>query len=79
MGKDHLNTQLFDEYAAAFAIGIDAALSSGGHVRTQMFTDSVAGLIEPGAPIVDFGCGPGRIARAIATCVGGHASIGASV
>jgi ubiquinone/menaquinone biosynthesis C-methylase UbiE len=55
---------LFDRESARW----DRRYAPGGSMaaRVERFVATVAGLAEPGAHVLDFGCGAGHIARALA-------------
>lgn len=57
-----MNRQMFDATAATFAQNIDASLASGTYVRGELFVNALKRHVPRGARVLDFGCGPGRIA-----------------
>jgi ubiquinone/menaquinone biosynthesis C-methylase UbiE len=58
--------QVFDNLAGKFARDIDSMISSGKYVRGELFVELTTRMLPPGADIVDFGCGPGRISGLLA-------------
>jgi 2-polyprenyl-3-methyl-5-hydroxy-6-metoxy-1,4-benzoquinol methylase len=59
---------LFDETAAAFAASTDQQLARDRYLRGQHFVDAVLATTAAQAYILDYGCGPGRLAQ----CIGRH-------
>jgi 2-polyprenyl-3-methyl-5-hydroxy-6-metoxy-1,4-benzoquinol methylase len=57
--------ELFDQSAEAFARGIDAQIEAGSYIRGDLFTSMASRYFRPGGRVLDFGCGPGRIALAL--------------
>jgi 2-polyprenyl-3-methyl-5-hydroxy-6-metoxy-1,4-benzoquinol methylase len=62
-----MQTELFDKSATAFAAQIDAQIAAGVYVRGRLFADSISRNVRPGGDVLDYGCGPGRITRIIAS------------
>jgi ubiquinone/menaquinone biosynthesis C-methylase UbiE len=56
---------LFDETAATFAAGTDEQLGRDRYIRGQRFVEAVLGTTPAGAYVLDYGCGPGRLAQLI--------------
>jgi 2-polyprenyl-3-methyl-5-hydroxy-6-metoxy-1,4-benzoquinol methylase len=59
------NVELFDQSAEAFARGTDAQISTGSYIRGNLFTGMSSRYVKPGGRVLDYGCGPGRIAVAL--------------
>lgn len=57
---------LFDRTAQAFADGIDRSIAAHRYLRGALFVEAVERHVPRGGRILDFGCGPGRIARLVA-------------
>jgi 2-polyprenyl-3-methyl-5-hydroxy-6-metoxy-1,4-benzoquinol methylase len=66
MATDKQTVDLFDQTAGRFAQQIDALIRTGGYVRGRLFDDLAKKHCEPGGFILDYGCGPGRIAHLLA-------------
>jgi SAM-dependent methyltransferase len=60
-----MGLSLFDETAGSFAAGTDVQLARNRYVRGERFLEAVLALTPPCAYILDYGCGPGRLARLI--------------
>jgi 2-polyprenyl-3-methyl-5-hydroxy-6-metoxy-1,4-benzoquinol methylase len=61
-----MSESLFDRTAVAFANATDRLAASGRYVRGDLFTRAVKKSVPPGAHLLDYGCGPGRIAGLLA-------------
>jgi len=59
------NVELFDQSAEAFARGTDAQISTGSYIRGNLFTGMASRYFKSGGRVLDYGCGPGRIAVAL--------------
>jgi 2-polyprenyl-3-methyl-5-hydroxy-6-metoxy-1,4-benzoquinol methylase len=59
------NVELFDRTAEAFTRGTDAHIEAGSYIRGDLFTGMASRYFRPGGRVLDFGCGPGRIATAL--------------
>jgi SAM-dependent methyltransferase len=57
---------LFDRTADAFARSADDHIERGAYVRGRLFVESVRRAVPAGARVLDYGCGPGRIAWLLA-------------
>jgi 2-polyprenyl-3-methyl-5-hydroxy-6-metoxy-1,4-benzoquinol methylase len=66
MAINKQTVDLFDQTAGRFAQQIDTLIRTGGYVRGRLFDDLVKEHCEPGGFILDYGCGPGRIAHFLA-------------
>jgi SAM-dependent methyltransferase len=59
------SVQLFDQSAEAFARGTDAQIGAGSYIRGDLFTGMASRYFGHGGRVLDYGCGPGRIALAL--------------
>ncbi len=57
---------LFTRTASKFAAGTDRLIEVGKYVRGQVFVKAAKRFVRPGAKILDYGCGPGRISVLLA-------------
>ena len=57
---------VFDAHASAFAQSIDTAIASDKYVRGRLFVEAVTEHVRKEGVVLDYGCGPGRIARLVA-------------
>jgi 2-polyprenyl-3-methyl-5-hydroxy-6-metoxy-1,4-benzoquinol methylase len=62
-----MQTELFESTAAGFAAEIDAQIANGVYIRGRLFEESVCRNVRAGGAVLDYGCGPGRISRIIAS------------
>jgi|SRR5215472_1180345 len=60
-----MGLSLFDETAGSFAAGTDMQLARNQYVRGERFLEAVLAVTPPSGYILDYGCGPGRLARLI--------------
>jgi 2-polyprenyl-3-methyl-5-hydroxy-6-metoxy-1,4-benzoquinol methylase len=58
----------FDKLAGKFAADIDQAVGAGQYVRGNYFVGLARRWIPQGSYVLDYGCGPGRLGRAIQAC-----------
>ena len=59
-------TQVFDNTSAKFAGDIDGAIEAGRYLRGELFVELTKRTVKPGGHILDYGCGPGRLALLLA-------------
>ena len=57
-----IEPDLFDSSAREFARNTDVAIANGRYVRGRVFLAAMGGALRPPARILDYGCGPGRLA-----------------
>jgi SAM-dependent methyltransferase len=58
--------KLFDQVAERFARETDRALENNGYTRGRLILGMADRLISPGAHVLDYGCGPGRLSLLMA-------------
>jgi SAM-dependent methyltransferase len=56
----------FETAAKGFCTEIDRGLEGGTYIRGTLFTEAAKRVVPPGGNILDYGCGPGRIAMLLA-------------
>ena len=61
-----MSVQIFDAGSKSFTRQIDAAIGSGSYLRGQLFSDAIRNSVTVGEIVLDYGCGPGRIAAMLA-------------
>jgi 2-polyprenyl-3-methyl-5-hydroxy-6-metoxy-1,4-benzoquinol methylase len=64
--KWNRKSKLFDETAHAFAESTDRSVRMGRYERGALFLREAKRRVCPGGAILDYGCGPGRIAVMLA-------------
>ena len=57
---------LFTRTASEFVAGTDRLIEEGKYLRGQLFVRAAKRFARPGAKILDYGCGPGRISVLLA-------------
>lgn len=57
---------VFDLHASEFANSIDALIQQKRYLRGRLFLHAAKRLVPPNGEILDYGCGPGRIALLLA-------------
>jgi ubiquinone/menaquinone biosynthesis C-methylase UbiE len=57
---------LFDRTASEFANGIDAQIARNAYTRGALFLRALRETLPPGGQVLDYGCGPGRLALLVA-------------
>lgn len=57
-----MSHEMFNSTASSFAKVTDNSLARGYYVRGRLFVEALIKYVPFGAQILDFGCGPGRIA-----------------
>ena len=57
---------MFTATATEFAGGADRLVEEGKYVRGELFVRAAKRFVRPGGKILDYGCGPGRIAVLLA-------------
>jgi ubiquinone/menaquinone biosynthesis C-methylase UbiE len=57
---------LFDESARSFAANTDRLIANEMYWRGELFVRAAKNFVPPGGKILDYGCGPGRLARMLA-------------
>src|SRR5262249_36523603 len=60
-----MSLSLFDETAGIFAAGTDEQLAQNRYIRGERFAEAVLAVTPPSGYVLDYGCGPGRLARLI--------------
>jgi 2-polyprenyl-3-methyl-5-hydroxy-6-metoxy-1,4-benzoquinol methylase len=58
--------ELFETSASQFARSIDGLISSQCYVRGDLFVRAARASVPPNGKVLDYGCGPGRIAMLLA-------------
>src|SRR5262245_14107211 len=58
--------ELFDDLAPRFAKDTDDAIRAGRYVRGDLFVGLVKAAVRADGYVLDFGCGPGRLAILLA-------------
>jgi 2-polyprenyl-3-methyl-5-hydroxy-6-metoxy-1,4-benzoquinol methylase len=58
-------SSLFDETARSFAAGTDAQLARNRYTRGERFVEAVLASTPRPGDVLDYGCGPGRLAHLI--------------
>ena len=53
----------FDAGASTFAGNLDDAIAQGRFHRGRLFVDAARRRVIPGGRVLDYGCGPGRVAK----------------
>ncbi|MEO8132486.1 MAG: class I SAM-dependent methyltransferase [Betaproteobacteria bacterium] len=53
---------VFDQTAAQFTKSIDDSIRGGYYVRGKLFVELVTGAVRADGYVLDYGCGPGRLA-----------------
>ena len=61
-----MSVQIFDAGSNTFTRNIDAAIAKGTYRRGQLFAGAITGGVAAGESVLDYGCGPGRIAAMLA-------------
>jgi 2-polyprenyl-6-hydroxyphenyl methylase/3-demethylubiquinone-9 3-methyltransferase len=61
-----VDSTLFDRTASEFVGSADRRIEEGKYVRGEMFVKAAKRFVRPGGKILDYGCGPGRIAVLLA-------------
>ena len=61
-----MSVQIFDAGSNIFTRNIDAAIASGTYQRGQLFAAAITGGVALSEKLLDYGCGPGRIAAMLA-------------
>jgi len=66
LSEELIGHYLFNRTAKEFAIAIDSSIATNTYFRGDLFLTVTKRELPIGARILDYGCGPGRIARMIA-------------
>ena len=61
-----MTLSLFDATAREFAGSTDQSIREGRYARGQLFSSALRDQVPRCGHVLDFGCGPGRIARLVA-------------
>jgi 2-polyprenyl-3-methyl-5-hydroxy-6-metoxy-1,4-benzoquinol methylase len=59
------SVELFDRTAEAFTQNTDHKIEAGSYIRGELFTSMASRYFRTGGRVLDYGCGPGRIAIAL--------------
>lgn len=57
---------IFETSADMFARSTDVTIAAGLYRRGRLFVDAMRQCVRAGGPVLDYGCGPGRIAAMLA-------------
>src|SRR3981081_480280 len=72
--EDFVTSPLFEVTAESFAANTDAQIASDTYRRGELFLEAARKWIPSNGRVLDYGCGPGRIAHILA--VGGYRVVG---
>jgi SAM-dependent methyltransferase len=62
-----MTNSLFNDTAAAFAKCLDDQIAQNAYLRGHIFLEAIRSVLPPRSRLLDYGCGPGRMARLIAS------------